>query len=321
MKLALETDSLDAIADRIRILLKPETPTELDGQAEDAAHAGRGRQLLSQGNRRQRTLPASRSSIAAWRRRKDRPHQAPRPQDLAAGRRPASSRCPASSRAIPKSGKRNVGMYRMQVYDGQTTGMHWQRQKVAAEHMRDRLRAASPTPAAAVDLMALTAGGTTAAASLDTIPTATLDQDSRRPHGGRRRHRHRSGDDLQRHRSCAARRRGVPDRRLPAPEARRTGQGRDRRSRGPRPRRVHPRRLRRARRAAHRRPLRRPHRLLHHAGRLPGLPRHLHHASQRPHLRRHHRRQAAHGGRLDGQGRRAHLPAAHATHAAGDSST
>ena len=34
----------------------------------------------------------------------------------------------------PKSGKRNVGMYRMQVYDGQTTGMHWQRQKVAAEH-------------------------------------------------------------------------------------------------------------------------------------------------------------------------------------------
>ena len=41
----------------------------------------------------------------------------------------------------PKSGKRNVGMYRMQVYDGQTTGMHWQRQKVAAEHLREHLRA------------------------------------------------------------------------------------------------------------------------------------------------------------------------------------
>ena len=38
------------------------------------------------------------------------------------------------------AGKRNVGMYRMQVYDGQTTGMHWQRQKVAAEHYRERLR-------------------------------------------------------------------------------------------------------------------------------------------------------------------------------------
>jgi UbiD family decarboxylase len=37
----------------------------------------------------------------------------------------------------PKSGKRNIGMYRMQVYDGQTTGMHWQRQKVAAEHYRE----------------------------------------------------------------------------------------------------------------------------------------------------------------------------------------
>jgi 4-hydroxy-3-polyprenylbenzoate decarboxylase len=34
----------------------------------------------------------------------------------------------------PRTGKRNIGMYRMQVYDGQTTGMHWQRQKVAAEH-------------------------------------------------------------------------------------------------------------------------------------------------------------------------------------------
>jgi 4-hydroxy-3-polyprenylbenzoate decarboxylase len=43
----------------------------------------------------------------------------------------------------PKSGKRNIGMYRMQVYDGQTTGMHWQRQKVAAEHFRNAIRAAA----------------------------------------------------------------------------------------------------------------------------------------------------------------------------------
>jgi len=43
----------------------------------------------------------------------------------------------------PKSGKRNVGMYRMQVYDGQTAGMHWQRQKVAAEHYRETLRRAA----------------------------------------------------------------------------------------------------------------------------------------------------------------------------------
>ena len=34
----------------------------------------------------------------------------------------------------PDSGERNVGMYRMQVFDRQTTGMHWQLHKVAARH-------------------------------------------------------------------------------------------------------------------------------------------------------------------------------------------
>jgi len=43
----------------------------------------------------------------------------------------------------PSSGKRNVGCYRMQVYDARTTGMHWQRQKVGAEHYRQRLRQAA----------------------------------------------------------------------------------------------------------------------------------------------------------------------------------
>jgi 4-hydroxy-3-polyprenylbenzoate decarboxylase len=61
----------------------------------------------------------------------------------------------------PRTGKRNMGMYRMQVYDGQTTGMHWQRQKNAAEHLRDRLRAAVPDAAARVQAMAETAGATT----------------------------------------------------------------------------------------------------------------------------------------------------------------
>ena len=43
----------------------------------------------------------------------------------------------------PASGKRNVGMYRMQVYDERTTGMHWQTQKHGAEHFR-RARTANP---------------------------------------------------------------------------------------------------------------------------------------------------------------------------------
>ena len=36
----------------------------------------------------------------------------------------------------PESGKRNVGVYRMQVFDERTTGMHWQTQKHGAEHFR-----------------------------------------------------------------------------------------------------------------------------------------------------------------------------------------
>jgi len=36
----------------------------------------------------------------------------------------------------PDTGERNVGMYRMQIYDDRTTGMHWQLQKVAARHGR-----------------------------------------------------------------------------------------------------------------------------------------------------------------------------------------
>jgi 4-hydroxy-3-polyprenylbenzoate decarboxylase len=36
----------------------------------------------------------------------------------------------------PESGQRNVGMYRMQIYDGKTTGMHWQTHKVGAHHYR-----------------------------------------------------------------------------------------------------------------------------------------------------------------------------------------
>ncbi|MGD0913686.1 MAG: UbiD family decarboxylase [Terracidiphilus sp.] len=65
----------------------------------------------------------------------------------------------------PRNGKRNIGMYRMQVYDGQTTGMHWQRQKVAAEHYRNALREAaarnsSDSPLTArVAMMAESAGG------------------------------------------------------------------------------------------------------------------------------------------------------------------
>jgi 4-hydroxy-3-polyprenylbenzoate decarboxylase len=44
----------------------------------------------------------------------------------------------------PDTGKRNCGCYRLQVYDGRTTGMHWQTHKQGAEHYR-RLAAGGQT--------------------------------------------------------------------------------------------------------------------------------------------------------------------------------
>ncbi len=81
----------------------------------------------------------------------------------------------------PKTGKRNVGMYRMQIYDATTAGMHWQRQKVAAEHFRERLRGAqAPSPAdestkkrAGVDIMARSGGGSMLAEG--TRPSGTME--------------------------------------------------------------------------------------------------------------------------------------------------
>jgi 4-hydroxy-3-polyprenylbenzoate decarboxylase len=80
-------------------------------------------------------------------------------------------------------------MYRMQVYDGQTTGMHWQRQKNAAEHLRDHLRAATNPGAPGLEktwdrttsdlsgrvaIMAQTSGGIAPASDPASIPPTTL---------------------------------------------------------------------------------------------------------------------------------------------------
>jgi 4-hydroxy-3-polyprenylbenzoate decarboxylase len=49
----------------------------------------------------------------------------------------------------PVSGRRNVGMYRLQVYDRATTGMHWHIHKDAAEHYRVAGEGAFGAPGAA----------------------------------------------------------------------------------------------------------------------------------------------------------------------------
>jgi 4-hydroxy-3-polyprenylbenzoate decarboxylase len=48
----------------------------------------------------------------------------------------------------PETGKRNLGMYRLQVFDRQTTGMHWHRHKGGAQHYRVAERRGERLPVA-----------------------------------------------------------------------------------------------------------------------------------------------------------------------------
>ncbi|HYK34753.1 UbiD family decarboxylase [Alloacidobacterium sp.] len=155
MRLALDVDSLDEVAGRIRALLDVKSP---EGFLEKlkmlpmladigkffpnaiAAKDAACRQVVLRESFNVLDFPV----LRCW------PHDGGRFITL-----------PCVVTRDPKTGKRNVGMYRMQVYDGQTTGMHWQRQKNAAEHLRERLRAAAGNNASAqVAAMAETAGGT-----------------------------------------------------------------------------------------------------------------------------------------------------------------
>jgi len=164
MQMALEVDSLDDIAKRIETLLHPVAPVGLMDKLKMLP------MLAEIGGFFPKTIVAKKAPckevillgddvdvlkfpvLQTW------------PQD---GGRFITLPCVVTR--DPRSGKRNVGMYRMQIYDAKTTGMHWQRQKVAAEHARDRMRAASLDKAGEVELMALTAGGT-AAAGPNSIP-------------------------------------------------------------------------------------------------------------------------------------------------------
>jgi 4-hydroxy-3-polyprenylbenzoate decarboxylase len=169
MRLALEVDSLDDVAKRIETLLHPVAPVGLMDKLKmlpmlaevggffpkriDSKGAPCKEVILRGDDIDVLKFPV----LQTW------------PQD---GGRFITLPCVVTR--DPKSGKRNVGMYRMQVYDGKTTGMHWQRQKVAAEHFRDRMRGATDDVAGAVDLMAITAGGTAGAVDTSSVPQTVL---------------------------------------------------------------------------------------------------------------------------------------------------
>ena len=169
MNLALEVEKLDEVADRIRQFMDVKSPqgfldkvkmlpmlAEMGKFFPKTISTGPCKEVIRRDNFSLDGFPI----LQCW------------PQD--AGR---FITLPCVITRDPKTGKRNVGMYRMQVFDQHTTGMHWQRQKVGAEHYRERMRAASENsvgtvalarpanvgaraPArAAVDIMARSSGG------------------------------------------------------------------------------------------------------------------------------------------------------------------
>jgi 4-hydroxy-3-polyprenylbenzoate decarboxylase len=176
MRMALGVDSLDEVADRIRQFMDVKSPqgfldkvkmlpmlAEMGKFFPKNVATGPCKEVIRKDSFDLKHLPI----LQCW------------PQD--AGR---FITLPCVVTRDPKTGKRNVGMYRMQVYDGQSTGMHWQRQKIGAEHYREMLRreaarARTPVPpqsllpgatgtlarpqfagsTSAVDIMAQTSGG------------------------------------------------------------------------------------------------------------------------------------------------------------------
>ncbi len=164
MRLALEVDTLDQIAERIRGFMDVKSPqgfldkvkmlpmlAEMGKFFPKTVATGPCKEVIKRDNFSLLDFPI----LQCW------------PKD---GGRFITLPCVITR--DPKTGKRNVGMYRMQVYDERTTGMHWQRQKVAAEHYRDHMRAAAMNlgappfasfakggNAAAVDIMARSSGG------------------------------------------------------------------------------------------------------------------------------------------------------------------
>jgi len=160
MKLALEVDSLDEIADRIRAFLDVKSPQGFLDKVKMLP------MLAELGKFFPKTVPTGPCKEVILREHfslLDFPILQCWPKD---GGRFITLPCVITR--DPRTGKRNVGMYRMQIYDERSTGMHWQRQKVAAEHYRERLRQSVPAEGGAargaVDIMARSSGGAMLAA-------------------------------------------------------------------------------------------------------------------------------------------------------------
>jgi len=128
MALALGTPSLDAIADRIRGLLEVKVGGGLIGLASNFPKL---KELTALPPKRVRGGPVQE---VVW-----------RGDQVDLNRLPITKCWPQDGGPFitlplvitkdPETGEVNIGMYRMQVFDKNTTGMHWQRHKTGARHL------------------------------------------------------------------------------------------------------------------------------------------------------------------------------------------
>lgn len=136
MELALEVDSVESIAGRISEYLELKTPRGLMGKLKMLPKLAEMGAFFP---REVRTGPVKevikRDGFSLF----DYPVLKCWPQD--AGR---FITLPLVFSKNPLTGKRNCGMYRLQIFDERTTGMHWQTHKQGAEHYRRALAAGGP---------------------------------------------------------------------------------------------------------------------------------------------------------------------------------
>jgi 4-hydroxy-3-polyprenylbenzoate decarboxylase len=150
MKLALGVSSLDEVADRIRAFMDVKSPQGfLDKLKMLPLLAEAGKFFPRTGPTGPCKEVIRRDDFSLL----DFPILQCWPQD--AGR---FITLPCVATRDPKSGKRNLGMYRMQIFDDRTAGMHWQRQKIGAEHYREMLRRAAAVTESGTGTLARPAG-------------------------------------------------------------------------------------------------------------------------------------------------------------------
>ncbi len=132
MEIALEVPSLDVVAGRISEYLEMRMPEGLIGKLKmlpKLAEMGAFFPKMVSGGPCKEVIRRENFSLA------DYPVLRCWPQDGG-----PYITLPLVFTKNPETGKRNCGMYRMQVFDERTTGMHWQVHKQGAEHYRRRMK-------------------------------------------------------------------------------------------------------------------------------------------------------------------------------------